>query len=278
MKNVERLLQTSGQLKTTILPSLSVVIIACNEERGVSDVLAVAKPIANEIIFVDSGSTDRTIEIAKQYGVNLYHQPWLGYGAQKNLAISYASCDWILSLDADEVMTPGLVSEIQSVLKSDLIKKYNGFTIPRMLYIGDQAITHGGFYPDAHLRLFRRGHGKFKERLVHESLTIDGAIGQLKHPLKNKAYDTIAEYKASLDNFARLHAQQKLKDGYNAWQINPINEFFHPYWTFFYRYIVRRGFMDGKLGLDLALLYSNYVRCKIRYLREAIKPVRDCDR
>jgi hypothetical protein len=139
-----------------------------------------------------------------------------------------------------------------------------------MLYIGDNAIKHGGFHPDAHLRLFRRGKGKFKERLVHESLVVDGPIGSLRHPLQNKACDTVEEYKASLDNFARLHAKQKLKDGYSSWHIHPLNEFFHPCWTFFYKYIIRGGFLDGKLGLDLALIHSNYVRCKIRYLREAV--------
>jgi len=252
-------------------PSLSVVIIAFNEERGVADVLEAAKPIADEIIFVDSGSTDSTIKIAQGYGVKLYNQQWLGYGAQKNLAIGYATCDWILSLDADEVMTPELVSEIQSTLSSALISKYEGFAIPRMLYIGKQPVKHGGFYPDAHLRLFRRGKGRFKERLVHESLVVDGPIKRLKHALKNYAYDTLEEYKASLENFARLHAQQKLKEGYSTWQSHPINEFFHPYWTFFYKYIVRCGFLDGKLGLDLALLHGHYVRCKIRYLRRLIE-------
>jgi glycosyltransferase involved in cell wall biosynthesis len=251
-------------------PNLSVVIIAFNEERGVADVLEAAKPIADEIIFVDSGSTDRTVEIAQGYGVKLYNQQWLGYGAQKNLAIGYATCDWILSLDADEVMTPELVSEIQSTLSDTLISRYDGFEIPRMLYIGRQPVKHGGFYPDAHLRLFRRGKGRFKERLVHESLVVDGPIKQLKHSLRNYAYDSVEEYKASLENFARLHVQQKLKEGYNIWQSHPINEFLHPYWTFFYKYIVRRGFLDGKLGLDLALAYSHYVRCKISYLRQSI--------
>jgi glycosyltransferase involved in cell wall biosynthesis len=272
MKNLNQL--STQPLDITASPSLSVVIIACNEERGVAEVLEAAQPIADEIIFVDSGSTDRTVEIAQSYGVKLYHQPWLGYGAQKNLAINYATCDWILSLDADEVMTPELVQEIQAILNSDLVDKYNGFTIPRMLYIGDCPVRHGGFYPDAHLRLFRCGKGKFKERLVHESLVVDGPIGKLKYPLKNKAYDTVAEYKASLENFARLHAQQKLKEGYSFWQIHSLNELLHPYWTFFYKYIIRCGFMDGKLGLGLALIYSNYVRCKIRYLREAISSER----
>ncbi len=271
MNNIDELSKTNKPLKGTFSTTLSVVIIACNEERGVGDVLKAASQITDEIIFVDSGSTDRTIEIAQSYGVKLYNQPWLGYGAQKNLAIGYAACDWILSLDADEVMTPELVSEIQAVLSSDLITKYDGFTIPRMLYIGKQAVKHGGFYPDAHLRLFRRGKGKFKERLVHESLVVDGPVAALKHPLQNHACNTIAEYGASLDNFARLHAKQKLQEGYSGWQVHPLNETFHPYWTFFYKYIIRGGFMDGTLGLNLALIYSNYVRYKIHYLRQAIE-------
>jgi len=175
-----------------------------------------------------------------------------------------------METNAQEVMTPALVSEIQDTLSSDLIFKYDGFAIPRMLYVGEQAVKHGGFYPDAHLRLFRRGKGRFKECLVHESLVVDGPIKRLKHELKNRAYDTVEEYRTSLENFARLYAKQKLKEGYNTWQSHPLNEFLHPYWTFFYKFIVRRGFMDGKLGLDLALIYSHYVACKIRYLRKAV--------
>lgn len=249
------------------MPTLSVVIIACNEERGVGQVLSACKPIADEIIFVDSGSTDRTIEIAKNYGVKLYHQDWLGFGPQKNYAIGLATCDWILSLDADEIMTPALVAEIAAVLNSDLVNKYEGFTIPRILFVGDTGITHGGFYPDAHLRLFKRGAGKFKNRLVHESLTVDGRIAHLKNPLRNMAYDNVEQFSQTMEKYAHLSARQAMADGFNAAKAHWLNELVHPWWTFFYRYVLRAGFLDGQLGLQLQLIYSDYVRRKIRYLR-----------
>jgi glycosyltransferase involved in cell wall biosynthesis len=259
------------------MPSLSVVIIACNEERGVADVLSAVKPIADEIIFVDSGSTDRTVEIAKGFGVKFFHQDWLGFGPQKNYAISLATCDWILSLDADEIMTPQLVAEIAALMKSDQLTKYNGYRIPRILYVGDTGITHGGFYPDAHLRLFKRGKGTFKNRLVHESLTVDGPLGDLKHPLKNHAYDNIQQFSETMEKYARLSAKQAAIDGFNPLKLNPLNEIFHPWWTFFYRYVVRRGFLDGALGFKLQLIYSDYVRRKIRYLRQANQVVSNCE-
>lgn len=250
-------------------PTLSVVIIALNEERHIGEVLSAAHPLADEIIFVDSGSTDRTIAIAESYKAKVIHQDWLGYGKQKNFAISQATSDWILSLDGDEIMTPDLVSEIGALLKSSTLTKFDGYRIPRMLYIGNTPIVHGGFYPDSHLRLFRRGKGKFNDRLVHESVVVEGPVGHLKHALKNMAYQNADEFSQSMENFARLSAKQRLTNGKSWWHGSSINEVVHPVWTFFYRYIARLGFLDGELGFKLQLAYSNYVRNKIRYFREA---------
>lgn len=250
-------------------PTLSIVIIALNEERHMGDVLAAAAPLANEIILVDSGSTDRTIAIAESYKARVIHQDWLGYGKQKNFAISKATGDWILSLDGDEVMTPELVSEIAEVLVSPRISQFDGFKIPRMLHVGGVPIVHGGFYPDRHLRLFRRGKGRFNDRLVHESVQVEGPTSNLTHAIKNMAYQNAFEFSQAMENFARLSAKQRLVNGFNWWQSSSINELVHPLWTFFYRYVARQGFLDGKLGLELQLAYSNYVRNKIRYLRES---------
>lgn len=232
-------------------------------------VLAAAAPLADEIILVDSGSTDRTVAIAESYKAKVIHQDWLGYGKQKNFAISKATGDWILSLDGDEVMTPELVAEIADVLASPRIKEFDGFKIPRILHVGGVPIVHGGFYPDRHLRLFRRGKGRFNDRLVHESVVVDGPVSNLTHALKNMAYENAYEFSQSMENFARLSAKQRLANGASWWQKSSVNELVHPWWTFFYRYIARLGFLDGQLGLKLQLSYSNYVRNKIRYLREA---------
>src|SRR5579883_1853503 len=169
-------------------PKLSVTIVAQNEARTIRRVLAAMESIADEIIFLDSGSTDGTIEIAQSFGVVFRHQPWLGYADQKNLAIDLASGDWILSLDADEILTPQLVAEISSVLKGAIPENISGFKIPRVLYIGDTPVKHGGFYPDAQLRLFRKGRGRFAQRIVHEAVRVDGKVVQLRNNMLHYAY------------------------------------------------------------------------------------------
>lgn len=253
------------------MPSISVVIIAKNEERTIGSVLAAVKPLAMECIVVDSGSTDRTVDIAREQGARVLHQDWLGYAAQKNYALSLASGDWLLSLDADEVATPDLVSEIRATIGGPRADEFDGFRIPRILYIGDHAIGHGGFYPDTQLRLFRRGRGRFNDRLVHEAVSVDGKVGRLMHPLRHFAYRSVEEFAQAMENYAQLSAQEALKSGFKPWRVSPLNEAFHPWWTFFHRYFLRVGFLDGALGLRLNLIYSQYVRAKIRYLRNACR-------
>lgn len=251
--------------------NLSVVIVAQDEERTIGDVLSAVQPIASEIILLDSGSTDRTKEIAAGYGAQVRHQDWLGFAAQKNMAISLATREWILSLDADEVLTPPLVQEIAAVLQDEkLAQGIDGFKIPRVLYIGERAVKHGAFYPDAQLRLFRKGKGWFNDRLVHERVFVEGEERTLKNHMLHRAYKDLAQFEAALEKYARLSAQESLRSGFNKAKLSPANQHLHPLWTFFYRYVLRRGFMDGQLGLRLALSYSDYVRRKIVYLKEAV--------
>lgn len=251
---------------------ISVVIVAQDEERTIGQVLAAVSPIASEIILLDSGSTDRTKEIAAEYGVTVRHQDWLGFAAQKNLAISLAQYDWILSLDADEVLTPDLVQEIRDVMSdSASLTDVVGFKIPRMLLIGDRPVKHGGFYPDAQLRLFRRGRGKFNDRMVHERIFVDGAERTLKNHMNHFAYKDIGQFNDAMEKYARLSAKEAMKSGFKKSRLSKTNELLHPAWTFFYRFIIRRGFLDGTLGLELARLYSDYVRRKIVYLKEAYR-------
>jgi len=249
-------------------PSLSLVIVAQNEERTIEQVLASAQGIVDEIVLVDSGSTDRTKEIARTCSARVVEQPWLGYSAQKNLAIDLAKGDWILSLDADEVLTPELASEIKATLARADINGCAGYTIGRILYIGDTAVTHGGFYPDAQLRLFRAGLGRFNDRLVHEAIRVDGTVGKLQAPMRHYAYATVADFAAAMEKYARLSAQEYAGKDSNHWRYHIVNELVHPVWTLFYRYVLRQGFLDGSLGWRLNCIYSDYVRRKIRYLRE----------
>jgi glycosyltransferase involved in cell wall biosynthesis len=256
------------------MPTLSVVIVACDEERTIARVLAAVQPLANEIILVDSGSTDRTIEIAKSFNVKLFHKDWIGYAAQKNYAISLATSDWILSLDADEVLTPELVSEIKSLLTSPEAKKYDGYTLPRILFIGNTQVKHGGFYPDAQLRLIQRGKGQFNDRAVHEAIKVQGPIKQLRNPMHHLAYENLAEFEATMKKYAALSAEEFAKNpngcGSDATSCpfvqcaNILDQLVHPPWTFFYRYVIRGGFLDGALGWQLNSIYADYVRTKIK--------------
>ncbi len=249
-------------------PSLSVAIVAQNEQRTIADVLAPATELADEIVFLDSGSTDRTIEIAQRFGVRLYHQPWLGYSEQKNKALDLANGEWILSLDADEVMTPALVDEIRHILCAGIPADIDGFSIPRVLFIGDTPVRHGGFYPDAQLRLIRKGRGRFLPRIVHESIVVEGRVGQLKNDLLHYAYEDIEQFSQTMDQYARLSARHYLEQDHGYWRSNRLNEVLHPLWTLFYRQIVRGGLLGGRLCWRLNVIYAGYVRKKVSYLRQ----------
>lgn len=251
------------------MATLSVVIVAKNEERVIGKTLDAVRSIADEMLVVDSGSEDKTIEIATEKGARVVHQDWLGYAGQKNFALSLAKTDWLLSLDADEILTPEAVAEIKEIVSGEAAGKYDGYKIPRVLYIGEHPVRHGGFYPDAQLRLIQNGKGKFRDRMVHERIFVEGAVGDLQHPMLHYSYRNVDEFTKAMDKYARLSAAEYKHDGSHKWRANPINELLHPAWTFFARYILRLGFLDGKLGFELNLIYSNYVRNKIRYLRES---------
>lgn len=224
------------------------------------------QPIADEIIVLDSGSTDNTPEIATKLGAKVIHQDWLGYAAQKNKVIGLAGGEWILSLDADEVLTPPLVAEIKDTIETS--NGLNGYKIPRVLLINQRPYKHGGFYPDAQLRLFRKGTGRFEDRVVHEAMTVDPPVGMLRNDMLHYAYTDVADFEANMDKYARLSAQHYFRKGKSGWRSSFINEMLHPVWTFFYRFIMRCGFLDGLAGARLNLIYSDYVRKKIQYLRQ----------
>jgi len=251
-------------------PPLSVTIVAQNEERTIAAVLAAVADLADEIVLLDSGSTDRTAEIAKSFGVRLYHQDWLGYAEQKNKAIELAAGEWILSLDADEVLTPALTAEIRDLMQRGVPGEISGFKIPRILYIGDTPVRGGGFYPDAQLRLIRKGKGRFQPRIIHESIKVDGEVRQLKNDMLHYAYRDVGQFEQTMDHYARLSAQHYLEHENTAWRRSRLNEILNPAWTFFYRQIVRGGIFHGALCRRLNVIYAGYVRKKVLYLRQLV--------
>ena len=245
-------------------PFLSVAMITFNEERIIEKTISVLHNWVDEIIVIDSYSTDNTLNILELFNVNVVQEKWQGYSRQKNLALSKCRGEWILSLDADEVVTDRLKEEIQKTIKEPGIDV--GFKIPRKFYIGKKWIQYGGYYPDAQLRLFKRGVGAaFKERAVHESVDIgDKPMRLLENAIEHYAYKDIGDYKASMEKYSKLAASEiKNKKFYIP--------FFRALWAFVYRYIFRLGFLEGELGFNLVWIYSLYVYSKYSQAKEINK-------
>lgn len=234
-----------------------------------------------EIIVVDSGSTDRTIEIAESYGARVFVEPWKGFAAQKNSAMDKGTGEWILQLDADESLEPGLTREIHAVIlglplnrttasgpdepvraknQSPFSPAYVGFWIPRKNYFLGRWIKHGGFYPDPKLRLIRRGAGKFEEYGAHPTIRVDGPTGRLRHALVHSAYPTLRGYIAHMNSYSSDGAEIAISRGHRGF--NLINIVLRPKLTFLYNYVFRLGFLDGREGFLLHLYHAGYVSWK----------------
>ena len=240
------------------MAKLSVIIITKNEEENIRDCLESVK-WADEIIIVDSFSNDKTVEIAKEYTDKIFHKEWMGYGRQKNLALEKATGEWILNIDADERVTKELAQEIKEAIQR---KEYNGYYIPNKAYFLGKWMRHSGWYPDYHLRLFKKGRGRFNERVVHEAVQVEGKKDYLKGSIEHFTAKSIGEYLRRLDKYAKLTIEER--EGRAGWH----QIFFHPPFTFFKMYIIKRGFLDGIHGLVLALCHSYYTFSKYARLWE----------
>jgi glycosyltransferase involved in cell wall biosynthesis len=242
--------------------TLSVVLIAQNEEtnlpRTLDSVLPLVRDGQGEIIIIDSGSTDRTVEIARSYGAKVFIEPWKGFAAQKNSAIDKATCDWILQLDADEALEPELAQEIQSKLPDDSMSK--GFWISRKNFFLGRWIKHGGFYPDPKLRLIRRGAGRFEEYGAHPTIKVNGPTGRFKSAMIHNAYPTLRGYIDHMNSYSSMGAVVAVKKGHRRFSLSNI--VVRPVLTFFYNYFLRVGFLDGREGLLLHLYHAAYVSWK----------------
>jgi glycosyltransferase involved in cell wall biosynthesis len=242
--------------------AISVVLITHNEEENLPRTLASVLPLARhgggEIIVVDSGSTDRTVEIARRYGARIFIEPWKGFADQKNSAMEKASMDWVLQLDADEVLEAELAEEILSTLANS--SAYAGFWIPRKNFFLGRWIKHGGFYPDPKLRLIRRGAGRFEEYGAHPTMRVAEPTGRFSHALLHHAYPTLREYIDHMNRYSSLGAQVAVARGHGRFSVSNI--VFRPLLTFLYNYVIRLGFMDGPEGLLLHLYHAGYVSWK----------------
>lgn len=241
------------------MPKLSVAIIAFNEEAIIGRTLESVK-WADEIIVVDSGSTDRTVSICREYTDKVFHQDWLGYAQQKNLAIDMTTGEWVLSLDADEPIEAALADEIRTIIsKPDSL---DGYRIPRKTFFLGRWIKHGGWYPDYNLRLFRRGKGRFEERAVHEAVRVEGTIGRTRHAIEHYAYPDLESYISTINKYSSLAVRVMAEKNIGLFKTSWLNLLLRPSLTFLYKYIVRLGFLDGKHGLVLNLFHAYYVFAK----------------
>lgn len=242
--------------------TISIVLITQNEEHNLPRTLASVAPLISdpggEIIIVDSGSTDRTLDIAREHTARIFREPWNGFAAQKNSAIQKASMDWVLQLDADEALETELVTEIQAALHSDSGKI--GFWIPRKNFFLGRWIQHGGFYPDPKLRLVRRGEGKFEEYGAHPTMRASGPTARFSHALLHSAYPTLRGYIDHMNSYSSQGAEMVAAKGPRGFSVTDI--IFRPLLTFIYNYFFRLGFLDGREGLLLHLYHSVYVSWK----------------
>jgi glycosyltransferase involved in cell wall biosynthesis len=252
---------------TKLMPLLSVAIVTLNEESNLARTLA-SVSFAEEIIVVDSHSTDRTREIADSFGAKVFTRDWPGFAAQKNFAIQQCTGDWILSLDADEELSPELRTQMQVLLPTNPpVDAY--FLNRRNMFLG-RWIKHGGFYPDPKLRLFRRDAAnfrlapRFEERPVHETMAFDGESSSLDFDLIHHAYPTLEDYLEHMDRYSTLGAQLLVKQKRTSQNLLQFywNVLLVPFLTFLWNFIFRLGFLDGREGLLLHLYHSAYVSWK----------------
>jgi glycosyltransferase involved in cell wall biosynthesis len=235
---------------------ITATIITLNEERNIVRAIESLR-CADEILIVDSGSVDRTVELAQNLGARVVEAGWLGYAAQKNLAAEQAAHDWILSLDADEALSEALEAEIWNLKKTD--PEYDAYTMPRLARYLGRWILHSGWYPDRKVRLYKRGKARWVGDFVHESVVPSCRLGHLKSNILHFTCDSLSEHVKTLDKYTTLAAQELA-----ARNLKPslAKLIFEPFGTFCKTYILKRGFMDGMEGLVIAYMAAFYTFLK----------------
>lgn len=235
---------------------ISATIITFNEERNVPRAIESLR-CCDEILVVDSGSTDRTVEIARQFGARVIEAGWRGYAGQKNFASEQASHDWILSIDADEALSEDLEAEIWQLKKNG--PRYDAYTVPRLAQYLGKWILYSGWYPDRKIRLFDRRKARWVGDYVHESVVCDGRVGHLQGNLLHFTCGSLSEHLKTMDRYTTLAAEELAARGARIGYRHLLAE---PAWTFFRTYVLKRGFLDGVEGLAIAYMAALYTFLK----------------
>lgn len=231
---------------------ISATIITYNEERNIPRVIESLR-CCDEIIVVDSGSSDRTTEIAGKLGARVVESNWRGFAGQKNYASETATYDWILSLDADESLSEALEGEIWQIKKNG--PQFDAYTMPRLAQYLGRWILHSGWYPDRKVRLFDRRRAQWVGEHVHESVLVQGRIGHLKSNILHFTCSSLSEHLKTMDRYTTLAAEQLIGE---RQRVGWPHLLLDPPWTFFQTYVLKRGFLDGMEGLAIAYMAALY--------------------
>ena len=231
---------------------ISAAIITFNEERNVARAIESLR-CCDEIVVVDSGSTDRTVELATKHGARVLDMAWRGYAGQKNYASECCENDWVLSLDADESLSEALEAEIWQIKKNG--PEFDAYTMPRLAQYLGRWILHSGWYPDRKVRLFDRRRAKWVGSYVHESVMVEGTIGHLNSNLLHFTCSSLSEHLKTMDRYTTLAAEQLVnQEAQIGWKELALD----PAWTFFRTYVMQGGFLDGTEGLTIAYMAALY--------------------
>ena len=244
------------------MPKVSVTVITLNEAEHIGAALDSAA-WADEIVLVDCGSTDGTADIARARGADVFCRDWSGYVDQKNYAAEHASHDWIFSLDADERIPPALAAEVRGLLSSE--PAVRGYRVPRVTFHLGRWIRTTDFYPDFQTRLYDRRAARWRGKYVHESVAVDGSVGQLRHDLEHYSFRDLRDHLDRVNHYTTLAARQMNEAGRRA---GPLDLLVHPPAAFLRNYVLRRGILDGTAGLTISLVNSFSVFLKFAKLWE----------
>lgn len=244
---------------------LSISIISFNEEQNLERCLKSAADLAQEIVIVDSGSTDQTLAIAERYGAKVLHQKWLGHRDQKNVALSLCQQPWVLALDCDEELSPELRESVKAFFEKGQSEKFTGAKFNRKVYFLGRWITHGDWYPDTKLRLFLRERAKWAGSPEHDFIELSGEskVMHLQGDLHHFSFPNMNRFVEKINVFADVFLERQKAAG-KRWSL--ARNLSRPFWRFFRAYVLRRGFLDGFPGFWIA--FSTAYMAFIRYSRQ----------
>ncbi|MGH8779075.1 glycosyltransferase family 2 protein [Paraburkholderia sp.] len=249
--------------------TLGVAIITRNAAARLAECLA-SVAFADQIVVVDSGSTDATVDIARRHGaVVIEHTDWPGFGPQKNRALDALGTDWVLSIDADEIVSPELAASIRATIATPAAPTADVYAVDRLSSFCGQWVHHSGWYPDWIPRLFRRGSARFSDDLVHERLVFDGPSARLAGKLLHHSYEDFESVLRKLDAYSTAGAQQRYAAGKRGGLAKAVPR---AAWAFVRTYLLRRGFLDGRTGFMIALFNAQtvyYRFLKLGHLHDA---------